>query len=189
MAESTFIPKKSLRENPLKRALKSMIVCHVINKYMTVGIRVLWDEKDYSTMWEKREVLEGILKQMKEVVFIIDCITAMKESKEKMTVGYSFWICFDFPEHTSEMFENRVSKAFINAGVKIASCKSIKGRGKNIETLLHVVTRCYTLLHLVTRCYTFFGFCYTLLHVVTCCYTFLTTEISFEEFECLITLS
>ena len=42
--ESTFRPRKELRENPLKRALQTFVVPVISLKYQTIGIRCIWTE-------------------------------------------------------------------------------------------------------------------------------------------------
>ena len=41
-----FTPNLTLREIPLKRALKTYVIATVLKKYLTVGVRVLWKEED-----------------------------------------------------------------------------------------------------------------------------------------------
>jgi len=50
--DDDFKPNSTLREIALKRRL-ILCQCHVIEKYLTAGIRVLWEEKDFSDMFEK----------------------------------------------------------------------------------------------------------------------------------------
>ena len=127
--ETEVTPNSTLREVPLKRCLKTFIVSHVIEKYMTVGIRVLWEEKDFSDMYEKRLQLEQLLTDIKEVVLIINCVTAMTE-KETTKTGFCFWIAYDYPEVTSYKFEAYLCKKIMEKEIEISSCKGVKGRGK-----------------------------------------------------------
>ena len=114
----SFIPKDSLREPPLKRALKSYIVSLVTEKYLTIGIRVLWNGKeDFNEMWQKRLQLENILKSLKQIVMFIDCITAMKSKEVKP--GFAFWIAYDSAEFTSEAYENFICGKIMEHGFDI----------------------------------------------------------------------
>jgi len=120
--DDEFKPNSTLREIPLKRILKTYIVSNVVDKYLTAGIRVLWKEKDFSDMFEKRSKLETVLKEIKQIVFYVNCVTALKETGDEIKAGFAFWIVYDWPESTLEKFENMVCKKFIEVGVKIASC-------------------------------------------------------------------
>ena len=86
-ANCSFEPKGSLRESPLKRALKSYIVAPIASRYLTVAIRVLWEDENASLMWQKRKKLEEILVNNEKVSFIFNCITAIKEKKTKLMVS------------------------------------------------------------------------------------------------------
>ena len=130
---SNYKPNKELREEPLKRVLKSYIVPIICCKYQTTAVRVLWKEDSYSLMWSKRVQLESMLKEIKPVVAFISCITAVderKKSENSWKAGYTFWIAFDWPEYGISGFENMICKKFFDAGVSVSSCKSVQGRGK-----------------------------------------------------------
>ena len=60
-------PNRVFRELPLKRALKSYVISTIIESYSTLGIRVLWKEKDYSDMYSRREELEQLFKTVPEI--------------------------------------------------------------------------------------------------------------------------
>ena len=124
-----FKPRWTLRENPLKRVLKSYVVTNVVTKYVTYAVRVLWQDTEYSTMWEKRQKLETALKDIPQVALIINSITAMDE-KKNINVGFAIWRAYNWPEHVTETFENLVCRKFMDLGMQIHSCKSVKGRGK-----------------------------------------------------------
>ena len=126
--EVDFTPNLTLREIPLKRALKTYVISTVLKKYLTVGVRVLWKEEDYSRMYERRKFLEGLLKHMDEVKMTISCVTSMAKKEETMT-GFSFWIVYDHPDITSSKFENMICKRFMEAGCRISYYKTLKGRG------------------------------------------------------------
>eukprot|EP00111_Clytia_hemisphaerica_P011731 TCONS_00034460-protein len=123
-----FTPNLTLREIPLKRALKTYVIATVLKKYLTVGVRVLWKEEDYSKMYERRNFLEGLLKNMDEVKMTISCVTSIAKKEETMT-GFSFWIVYDHPDITSSKFENMICKRFLEAGCRISYYKALKGRG------------------------------------------------------------
>jgi len=55
MASEQFKRNLSLREIPLKTLLKTYIVANVVNKYITIGVRVLWKEKMEFRNVDKRE--------------------------------------------------------------------------------------------------------------------------------------
>ena len=128
----TFKSNLSLREIPLKRVLKTYIVANVIRKYITMGIRVLWKEEMNPQILSRRIQLEKILKEIREIVMFIDCVTAMQESKHQTKAGIAFWLVFDGPECIYERFENIICKKFLEAGVEIESVKSVKGRGMTL---------------------------------------------------------
>ena len=133
----SFNPNSTLRENPLKRVLKTYVVSDVSSKYMTTAIRVLWSDKDFSEMYEKRIILESILREIKQIVMFINCVTSLKEKEHSIQSGFGFWIAYDWPEISCEKFENLICKKFIEAGMEIRSCKTVKGRGKKIFNFLH----------------------------------------------------
>ena len=125
---SCYKPNNSLREPPLQRALKSFIVSYVNEKYLTIAIRVLWNEaEEFNTMWEQRLKLEGVLKGLKQVVLFIDCITAMQN--KKISCGFAFWIAYDASEVTAEAFENFICEKILETGFNIQHCKRAKTRG------------------------------------------------------------
>lgn len=123
-----FKPNKSFREVPLRRALKSFIVSTVIESYVTMAIRVLWKEKNFSDMYVRREQLEKIFKDTPQIKMAISCVTAMERGEETDT-GFCFWLAYDWPEITVNKFENLLCKKIIDTGVKIDSCKRIRARG------------------------------------------------------------
>lgn len=156
MAErQTFVPKATLRETPLKRALKSYLIPIVLSKYVVFGLRVLWKDNitDFNDFYVKRKKLEEQLDKTKEVVFFINCITAMKGSGDSTKVGFAFWIAVDYAESQIMKFETYISKLFLEAGVEVPQVNSIRGRGKNFFKFL--ITCYYMLLHAITPYYTF----------------------------------
>ena len=116
-----------LREEPLKRILKNFIVLPVIDKYLTVGIRVLWNEDRMQSCMEKEQQLQGIFKNMKQVKMFVSCVTAVK-SKDYLA-GICYWLAYDFPEITAKKFENMICQKILKAGFDVSSCKSVNGRG------------------------------------------------------------
>ena len=80
-----FKPNKSLREKPLARALRTYVISTVCKSYLTLAIRVLWKEKDFSDMYARREQLKNILKAVKEIKMVIGCVTAMEKGEETDT--------------------------------------------------------------------------------------------------------
>ena len=127
--EKEFKPNKSFREMPLKRALRSYVVSTVCKSYLTLGIRVLWKEENFSDMYVRRKELEQIFKNVKEIKMVISCVTAISK-KEKTDTGFAFWIVYDRPKITASKFENMLCKRIIKTGVRISCCKGVKGRGK-----------------------------------------------------------
>ena len=121
-------PNRVFRELPLKRALKSYVISTIIESYSTLGIRVLWKEKDYSDMYSRREELEQLFKTVPEIKIIISCVTAM-EKGEELDTGFSFWLVFDWPDITVNKFEHMLCKKVLESGFKIATCKGVRGRG------------------------------------------------------------
>ena len=81
MSADNFQPNLTLREEPLKRALKSYLVAPILSKYIVCSVRVLWRESDndLNDLYEKRRKLEGELERLKEVSLFIDCITNSNE--------------------------------------------------------------------------------------------------------------
>lgn len=131
VTKKRYIPRKELKANQLKRALKTYIIPIVSNKYHSLGIRVLWtEEKDCKTMWEHRLKLESMLCSIKEIVLFFSCVTASDGEDNSMHFGFSFWISFDWTAYGLETFENLISKKFMEAGLCIHQCKSLRSRGK-----------------------------------------------------------
>ena len=157
-------PRKELREIPLKRALKSFVIPHIVKNYEVVALRVLWKRPDFNDMQEMRSKLEAAIKGIKEVGIFISCITAQEERKLKgqqhpeIKTGFSFWVAFEWPEHLIESFEDQICKTIIPIGVDIDQCKSLRARGNsnfNSYFLSHLVTRCHMLSQLVTTSHKF----------------------------------
>lgn len=127
----TFTPQKTLRQNPLKRALKAFLVGPLLKKYIVCSVRVLWkNDEDFNDMYEKRRLLEGKMKAMEEVVMLVNCITAMKPSDGDTKVGFAFWVVFDFAESQSNKLEDQIVKTILEAGLDVDDVTSIRARGK-----------------------------------------------------------
>ena len=124
----SFKASTELREPPLQRALRTYVVSPLNEKYLTIALRVIWNSREeYSTMWEQRLLLEDVLKSINQVVFFIDCITAMRG--QTIGCGFAFWISYDSSEFTAEAFENYVTKKILETGFNIDHCKRAKTRG------------------------------------------------------------
>jgi len=90
MSAAGYKPKDSLREAPLKRALQAYIVSPLVKKYVVCSVRCLWKQaEDFNDLYEKRKKLENTLKEIKEIVFFINCITSIKEA-DCITCGFAF---------------------------------------------------------------------------------------------------
>ena len=155
--EKNFRPKLSLRSTVIKNALRSYFVPAFARKYQVAAVRTLWNvELDIpgKTIWGKRRELEEFLYNNENIVAYVSCVTAHsqvshkrkressdEESDSKDTdvaniPGIAFWIVFDWPEFANDTFEERLSKLFMEAGLNLMSCKSIRGRGKYIRIVL-----------------------------------------------------
>ena len=132
-------PNRQLRQEPLKRLLKSFIVSNVVQNYITIGLRVLWAEKDYSDMFERRSQLEEIIKYIKHVSLFVTSITAMEKHEETYT-GFAVWLALDWPEMTSHKFEHFFCKKIMKSGFNIASCTVLSGRGKKYFIFQHILS-------------------------------------------------
>ena len=132
MSADNFQPNLTLREEPLKRALKSYLVAPILSKYIVCSVRVLWRESDndLNDLYEKRRKLEGELERLKEVSLFIDCITAMKKSNGGIKIGFAFWVAFDFAESQGSKLEDYITKRFFESGLDVAEVNCIRGRSK-----------------------------------------------------------
>jgi len=77
-----YKPKAMLRDEPLKRALRSYLVNPVLKKYVVCSIRCLWKDNDsgFNDMLQKRKTVENCLLQVEEIALVASCVTAMKEN-------------------------------------------------------------------------------------------------------------
>ena len=68
MAEN-FKPRRELRDNKLKRALRAFIVPAFARSYQVVAVRALWDSgAGEELIWGKRLELEAMLEGKKSIV-------------------------------------------------------------------------------------------------------------------------
>ena len=131
--EREFEPRLTLREKTLRRFLKSYVVDHLLKRYLVCSIRVLWRNDgniDFNNLYEKRVLIEQEIKSVKEVVFIIDCITSMKKSNGELQFGFAFWVVFDFVESQTVKMESLLTKLIIEKSMDVEDVKSVKSRGK-----------------------------------------------------------
>ena len=126
-----------LREEPLKRVLRNFIVSPMVESFLTVGLRVLWREKDIRKCLLNRDKVDEILKGFKEIVMIISCITVIKDKDGENSIGFSYWIVYDFPQITASKFENMLCRKILSAGFNVTSCKGLKGRGNKSYILYY----------------------------------------------------
>ena len=133
MAENAceFKPKLTVREKTVKRALSSYIVEPVCKKYLALSIRVLWRNDGtmhFNDLYEKRIKLQEELRSVKEVVFFIDCITAMTK-RESVHIGFAFWIAYDFVQTQASKLETFLIKKILETNVDVEEVKSVNSRG------------------------------------------------------------
>jgi len=138
---SCYKPKATLREEPLKRALRSYLVNPVLKKYVVCSIRCLWKDNDsgFNDMLQKRNTVENCLLQVEEIALVVSCVTAMKE-KSNVKCGFAFWVGFDFAESLISKMEDHIFKRIFESGVDVSEVKSIKSRGKISSFIIQMVT-------------------------------------------------
>ena len=129
--DASYKPKSSLREEPLKRALKCYLVSPILKKYVVCSVRCLWKENGtgYNDMLQKKEKVENCLRQVKEIALVVSCVTAMKD-KDEIKCGFAFWVAFDFAESLITKMEDQIFKLIFESGVDVSEVKSIKTRGE-----------------------------------------------------------
>ena len=161
-----YTPRKELRDQNMKHSLKSYIVSHVVKRYQVVAVRALWDTENAALeIWAKRRQMEMMLEEIPTVRLIISCITALpapnpykkqksshEDSEEDIRQepvreggidpGFSFWIAFDCPHQTTYTFEERITKLFMEAGLSLKQCRTVRGRGKNNFTFSFLLCVC-----------------------------------------------
>ena len=132
MATGEFIPKLTVREKTVKRALISYIVEPISKNYLVCSIRALWrnDGMEFNNLYEKRIKLQNILRSVNEVVFFLDCVTAMKKSDE-VNIGFGFWVAYDFLQCQADKMESFLIRKFLEIDVDVEEVKSINSRGKS----------------------------------------------------------
>ena len=56
-----------------------------------------------------------------------------QSEKPSIDPGLAFWIVYDWPDFAVKNFERQIIQRFLESGLSIKSCKSVKGRGKIIS--------------------------------------------------------
>ena len=67
-----YTPRRELRSNVMKEALKTFIVSPVVSKYQVCAVRLLWPQAYYlRDMWRKRKEMNEIVKNIAKVVLLL----------------------------------------------------------------------------------------------------------------------
>ena len=74
-------------------------------------------------------MIEQEIKPVKEIVFIIDCITSMKKSNGELHFGFAFLVVFNFVESQTVKMESLLTKLIIERNIDVEDIKSVKSRG------------------------------------------------------------